>query len=127
MCHSGKNIGNFTWSGENNFDMQNWPSSHFCFKGLPAIKPEFMEGPMERGKRAKRLLKLEKGISKSDNEDEEWTPDMERNKRLKGILFTVTWYICRFQIIMAIKTIVTFFLYTYLVVKKRYKSKTARV
>ena len=44
-----------------------------------------MEGPMERGKRAKRLLKLEKGISKSDNEDEEWTPDMERNKRLKGI------------------------------------------
>jgi len=65
--------------------------------GLPAIKPDFMQGPASKAKKIKKQQQQQKeeaelsdfealgnvDVTNSDS-DEDWTPDMERRKRAKG-------------------------------------------
>ncbi|KAL4222938.1 Histone-lysine N-methyltransferase prdm9 [Mactra antiquata] len=55
------------------------------YMGFQAEKPEFMKGPVHRNKRMKEepVEIIEEHSNSSDSEDETWTPDLERRKRVK--------------------------------------------
>jgi len=76
---------------------------------LPAIKPDFMQGPASKAKKIKKQQQQQAeeaelsdfealgnvDVTSSDS-DEDWTPDMERRKRAKGeykmSMFQLAWW-----------------------------------
>jgi len=74
--------------------------TNMLLAGLPAIKPDFMQGPASKAKKAKKQQQKQQAeedqmsdfealgnvdISSPDS-DEDWTPDMERKKRARGLV-----------------------------------------
>lgn len=76
--------------------------TNMLLAGLPAIKPDFMQGPASKAKKAKKQQQKQQDEDQmsdfealgnvdlsSPDSDEDWTPDMERKKRARGLVLNL--------------------------------------